>query len=49
MLASEVKNRPSRNLFVVEHKEIRHEDTGALEGAAALFPFARRVVAFLSL
>ena len=33
MLASKVRNRLSRNLFVVEHQEIRHENTGALEGA----------------
>ncbi len=32
MLASKVRNRLSRNLFVVEHQEIRHENTGGLEG-----------------
>lgn len=33
MLASEVKNRLGRNPFVVEHQEIRPENTHALEEA----------------
>lgn len=47
MLVSEAKKRLSRNLFAVEHQEIRPENR-AHSKDDRFCPFARWVVAFLS-